>query len=242
MGYFRELPDLEYLSPLSERTSSSDYVLAKNLFRRVKLRTDLQNIFTVFDKYQIQENKRPDQVAEELYGSANLDWVVLITAGITHIRDQWPLSNKDIYDFAYNVYGDNLTSTHHYETKEVKDSSGKLILPAGQIVDYNFKSPRPKTKFDDNGDIIPEEPTSSYVRYYDSASGVYVRKDNITISVTNLEYEIKKNDEKRGIYVLKRGYLQQFLNDTRNIMIYPKSSQYVNTRLIRGDNVRIKSP
>ena len=118
----------------------------------------------------------------------------------------------------------------------------KLILPAGQIVDYNFKSPRPKIKFDDNGDVIPEEPTRSYVRYYDSVSGVYVRKDNITISVTNLEYEIKKNDEKRGIYVLKRGYLQQFLNDTRNIMIYPKSSQYVNTRLIRGDNVRIKSP
>jgi len=242
MGYFRELPDLEYLSPLSERTSSSDYVLAKNLFRRVKLRTDLKNIFTVFDKYQIQEDKRPDQVAEELYGSANLDWVVLITAGITHIRDQWPLSNKDIYDFAYNVYESDLDSTHHYETKEVKDSSGKLILPAGQIVDYNFKSPRPKTKFDDNGNIIPEEPTSSYVRYYDSVSGVYVRKDNITISITNLEYEIKKNDEKRGIYVLKRGYLQQFLNDTRNIMIYPKSSQYVNNRLIRGDNVRIKSP
>lgn len=233
MGYFRELPDLEYLSPLSERTSSSDYVLAKNLFRRVKLRTDLQNIFTVFDKYQIQENKRPDQVAEELYGSANLDWVVLISAGITHIRDQWPLSNKDIYDFAYNVYGDNLTNTHHYETKEVKDSNGRLILPAGQVVDYNFKSPRPETD---------EEPTRSYVRYYDSVSGVYVRKDDITIPVTNLEYEIKKNDEKRGVYVLKRGYLQQFLNDTRNIMIYPKSSQYVNTRLIRSDNVRIKSP
>jgi hypothetical protein len=233
MGYFRELPDLEYLSPLSERTSSSDYVLAKNLFRRVKLRTDLQNIFTVFDKYQIQENKRPDQVAEELYGSANLDWVVLISAGITHIRDQWPLSNKDIYDFAYNVYGDNLTSTHHYETKEVKDSNGRLILPAGQVVDYNFKSPRPETD---------EEPTRSYVRYYDSVSGVYVRKDDITIPVTNLEYEIKKNDEKRGVYVLKRGYLQQFLNDTRNIMIYPKSSQYVNTRLIRSDNIRIKSP
>jgi len=233
MGYFRELPDLEYLSPLSERTSSSDYVLAKNLFRRVKLRTDLQNIFTVFDKYQIQENKRPDQVAEELYGSANLDWVVLISAGITHIRDQWPLSNKDIYDFAYNVYGDNLTSTHHYETKEVKDSNGRLILPAGQVVDYNFKSPRPETD---------EEPTRSYVRYYDSVSGVYVRKDDITIPVTNLEYEIKKNDEKRGVYVLKRGYLQQFLNDTRNIMMYSKSSQYVNTRLIRSDNVRIKSP
>ena len=32
---------------------------------------------------------RPDQVADELYGSVGLDWVVLITAGITNVRDQW---------------------------------------------------------------------------------------------------------------------------------------------------------
>ena len=233
MGYFRELPDLEYLSPLSERTSSSDYVLAKNLFRRVKLRTDLQNIFTVFDKYQIQENKRPDQVAEELYGSANLDWVVLITAGITHIRDQWPLSNKDIYDFAYDIYGDGLENAHHYETIEIKDSSGRLILPSGKVVDKFFKSPRPDTD---------DEPTSSYVKYYDNNLQTHITKYEVTVSVTNLEYEVKNNDAKRGIYVLKRGYLQQFLNDSRNLMLYSQSSQYVSDTLVRGDNIRIKSP
>lgn len=233
MGYFRELPNLEYPSPLSNRTSSSEYVEVKNLFKRVKIRDDLQNVFTVFNKYEIQEDKRPDQVAEELYGSPNLDWVVLITAGIINVKDQWPLSNNDLFNFVYDIYGEEINSTHHYETKEVKDSSGRLILPSGQVVDYNFKSPRPE---------VDNQITSSYVSFYDSKLNQYVTEYNITTSVTNLEYETRKNDEKRSIYVLKRGYLQQFLNDSRQLMSYSESSQYVNNRLKKSDNIRIKSP
>ena len=233
MGYFRELPNLEYLSPLSDRTSSSEYIEVKNLFKRVKIRSDLQNIFTVFNKYEIQEDKRPDQVAEELYGSPNLDWVVLITAGIINIKNEWPLSNNDLFNFVYNIYSEEINSTHHYKTKEVKDSNGRLILPAGQIVDYNFKSPRPE---------VDNQTTSSYITFYDSQLKQYDTKYNITVPVTNLEYETKKNDEKRTIYVLKRGYLQQFLNDSRQLMLYSQSSQYVDDRLKKADNIRIKSP
>ena len=50
MGYFRELPDLAYQSFLPNKNSSQDYVIAKNLFRRVKLRDDLYNVFTIFNK------------------------------------------------------------------------------------------------------------------------------------------------------------------------------------------------
>ncbi len=90
MGYFRELPELDYQSFLSDSNSSQNYLRVKNLFRRNKLRDDLQNTFTIFDKYEIVEGARPDTVAEELYGSAELDWVVLMTANITRVRDQWP--------------------------------------------------------------------------------------------------------------------------------------------------------
>lgn len=233
MGYFRELPNLEYLSPLSDRTSSSEYIEVKNIFKRVKIRSDLQNIFTVFNKYEIQEDKRPDQVAEELYGSPNLDWVVLITAEIINVKDQWPLSNNDLFNFVYNIYGEEINSTHHYETKEVKDSKGRTILPAGQIVDYNFKSPRPE---------VDNQTTSSYITFYDSNLKQYETKYNITVPVTNLEHETRKNDEKRTIYVLKRGYLQQFLNDSRQLMLYSQSSQYIDDKLKKADNIRIKSP
>ena len=46
MGYFREIPNIEYQSPFPNRISNSSYVTAKNLFRRMKIRDDLQNIYS----------------------------------------------------------------------------------------------------------------------------------------------------------------------------------------------------
>ena len=233
MGYFRELPNFEYLSPLSNRNKDTEYLTVKNLFKRVKLRDDFKKSTTNFDKYYIKDGMRPDQVALELYGSPTLDWVVLITAGITNVRNQWPLSDRDIYDYAQEKYGNSINMTRFYETKEVKDSNGKLILPKGQIVDAYFKSPKPKTD---------TSPTTSYVQFWDSGLSTLVTKTDVTIPVTNFEYETRLNDEKRGIYVLRSSYLQQFLLASRRAMFYGNSSQFVDRKMKRGDNIRIQSP
>jgi hypothetical protein len=215
MSYFRELPDIEYQSPFADSNSSQNYVRAKNLFRRVKLRDDLQNVFTLFNKYQIPEGARPDIVAEAVYGRADYDWVVLMTAGIVNVRDEWPLSNRDLYRYAENIYGTQLNAVHHYETTEVKDSNGRLILPAGKVVDSNFTIPKP----DD-----------------------YRATLNPVIGISNYEYETLKNEEKRSVYLLRSDYLQQYLNDMRTIMYYEKSSQYVDKKLIRTENTRVTMP
>lgn len=216
MGYFRELPDLDYQSFLSNSNSSQNYLRVKNLFRRNKLRDDLQNVFTIFNKYEIPEGSRPDTVAEEYYGSSTLDWVVLMTAGILNVRDEWPLSNKELYKYAEKKYGvENLTSPHHYETTEVKDSLGRLVLPAGKVVDENFTIPNPNNK------------------------AVNI---NPVISIENYEYEVRKNNEKSSIYLLKPRYLQQFLNDMRQIMLYDRSSQFIEETLIRTENTRVVNP
>jgi len=215
MSYFRELPDLYYQSPLASRISSREYVRVKNLFRRVKLRDDLQNVFTLFNKYEIDEGERPDTVAEELYGSADLDWVVMLTAGIINVRDQWPLSDRDLYDYSLNKYGDDLNSVRFYETTEVKDSSGRLILPKGKVVDSNFSIPN------------PDSPTANL---------------NPVTGISNYEYEVRNNDSKRLIYILKPEYLQLYLGDMRRIMQYEKSSQYLSRRLAATENTRNTSP
>jgi hypothetical protein len=211
MSYFRELPDLEYQSPLTDKVSSTDYVRVKNIFRRVKLRDDLSKTVVLFNKYQIEEGERPDTVAEKLYGKADLDWVVLICAGITNVRNQWPLSSRDIYRFAEEKYGDELNSIRFYETTEVKDSNGRLILPSGKVVDGGFTIPNP----DDITQTL-----------------------NPVVGVSNYEYETRLNDEKRSIDILKKIYLQTFLNDIRKLTYYSQSSQYVDSKLIRTENTR----
>ena len=215
MPYFRELPDLEYQSPFVDSNSSQNYVRAKNLFRRVKLRDDLKNVFTLFNKYQIPEGARPDTVAEEVYGKSEYDWVVLLTAGIVNVRDEWPLSNKDLYTYAEQVYGNDLNAIHHYETTEVKDSNGRLILPAGKIVDSNFTIPKPND---------------------------YLATLNPVVGISNYVYQTRKNEANRTIYLLRTDYLQQYLNDMKKIMYYEKSSQYINKKLIRTENTRVTMP
>ena len=215
MSYFREIPNLRYPSFLQEKGSSLDYVEAKNLFRRTKLRDDLQNNFTLFDKYEIIEGMRPDNVAQELYESDQFDWVVLLVAGITNVRNEWPLSNRDLYNYANNKYGKSLNSNRFFETTEVKDSSGRLILPKGKVVDSNFTIPKPGA------------PTATI---------------NPVVGISNYEYETRLNDEKRNIFVLRLEYLQEFVNDFRDLMTYSESSEFVNSKTIQTENTNITMP
>ena len=215
MSYFRELPNIRYPSFLKEKTSSFDYVEAKNLFRRTKLRDDLQNNFTLFEKYVIPGEARPDNVAQELYGSDQFDWVVLIVAGINNVRNEWPLNARDLYNYCLDKYGDALNSVRFFETTEVKDSSGRLILPKGKVVDSNFTIPKPGT------------PTATL---------------NPVVGISNFEYETRLNDDKRSIFILRRGYLQDFVNDFREVMTYRESSEFVNSKVIQTENTNITLP
>ena len=216
MGYFRELPNLQYQSPFTSRVSSDSYVTVKNLFRRMKIRDDLQNVFTVFNKFTISDGERPDTVARNLYGKSTLDWVVLTTAGIINVRNEWPLSSKELYDFTVEKYGlTEINNVRHYETKEIKNSRGVVILPSGNIVGAGFS-----------------------VSYYDERNITTTPSDTVR-GVTYYEYEVKENEKKRNIFVLRSEYLQQFLNDIRNEMTYKRSSQYVNDKLIKTENTRV---
>ena len=216
MGYFRELPNLQYQSPFTSRVSSDSYVTVKNLFRRMKIRDDLQNVFTVFNKFTISDGERPDTVARDLYGKSTLDWVVLTTAGIINVRNEWPLSSKELYDFTVEKYGiTEINNVRHYETKEIKNSRGVVILPSGNIVGAGFS-----------------------VSYYDERNITTTPSDTVR-GVTYYEYEVKENEKKRNIFVLRSEYLQQFLNDIRNEMTYKRSSQYVNDKLIKTENTRV---
>ena len=83
MAYFKHLPDILYQSPLSHKNSSGDYINIKNIFRRTKLKDYLAGNVSLFNKYVIEDGERPDTIAENLYGSSQYDFVVVLVAGIT---------------------------------------------------------------------------------------------------------------------------------------------------------------
>ena len=216
-SYFKQLPDLDYPSLKNDRNSAYDYQVVKNIFKRAVLRDDIFDEVTAFTKYSVEGDERPDQVAFDVYGDSGLDWVVLTSNNIIHVRDEWPMGNQDFLTYLNAKYtAEELANIHHYETDVLRDSRGKLIHPKGLTVPSNYS-----VSFLDNGVLRTESKITSF---------------------TFLEHETNLNDDKRNINILKLEYLSVFLENFEDIMEYKPSRQFVSDKLKKTENPRIISP
>tara|TARA_A100001234_G_scaffold201648_1_gene194496 strand:+ start:78 stop:779 length:702 start_codon:yes stop_codon:yes gene_type:complete len=233
MSYFRELPNILYPSNLVDKESSQQYIAVKNLFRRVKLSGEADGIASLFTKYTILEGQRPDTIAKAFYKNETYDWVVVLTSGITNIKDQWPLSNYDLNRYVENKYGlTEMNNIHHYETLEVIDSKNRLILSEGMKVDQSFKIPAP----------LDTNITYTIVGAYESTKHTGSGDLNPVKGISNYEYETKLNESKRKINLLKPKYLMRYIDEMKQIMTYDRNSQYINGGLIVASNNRLVGP
>ena len=219
-NYFNLVPDFEYVSRLPN-AKISDYIRVKNLFKRVTLREDIFQSLTIFTKYSVKGDDRPDNVAQRLYQDPSLDWVILLANNITHIPTEWPMPQNDFDRFLLDKYNDDYdkiyNGIHHYETVEVKDSNDVTIVPAGLEVSSDF--------------------TQSYYDYF--ISGMVTASD-ITRPVTNYQYEEKLENKKREIFILKKDYLSIIEDDIADIMPYEKgSTEFIDETLKKAENIRL---
>tara|TARA_Y100000996_G_scaffold127330_1_gene96470 strand:+ start:124 stop:789 length:666 start_codon:yes stop_codon:yes gene_type:complete len=217
-NYFSQLPDFEYVSRLPD-SRISDYIPVKNLFMRGKLREDIFQDASVFTKYKIKGDDRPDNVAYEVFGDANLDWLVLTCNNIINVYDEWPMTQINFENYLLEKYEtyENINATHHFETTEVKNTSGVVIIPAGLEVDSNYSI----TFFDEKieGMTIVNSPVQE---------------------VTNYVYEDRLQNDRRNIFLLKRRFLNVVKDDLEEMMIYKKgSTQYKSETLKTADNIRL---
>ena len=241
MGYFNHIPNVAVASHLPNKRSSSEYIIAKNIFRRVKILNSLSDKVSLFNKYEIYEGDRPDTVANELYGNSSLDYVVILSANITNIRDEWPLSNYHLYQYALDKYGESeINALHHYETVEVRDKHNRLIIPAGLTIDTDFTIDGPGKQFPPGTEWKAIRETGNLSLTQDTLGGnASDLLNTIAVGISNFIYETRKNNQKRQINVLKNEYVQQFVEDFIRIMKYDRNSQYLNKNLITTENTTL---
>ena len=218
--YFSQVPDFQYVSRLPN-ASISEYITVKNLFKRGKLKEDIAADATLFTKYKVQGDDRPDNVASKVYGDVNLDWLVMLCNNIINLQSEWPLLQAEFDRYLIDKYGsyENLNSIHHYETIEIKNQMGVVLVPQGLTVESNYS-----------------------ITYFDWVNEKEITQTNIVTPITNEEYETKLDDEKRNILLLKPKYLNVVREDITDLMTYKKgSTEYVSKTLKKAENIRLYS-
>lgn len=215
--YFKHVPDFDYVSRLPNSKLINDYVKTKNLFKRVKLSDEIFGDLTLFNKYTIKSQERPDSVAYKVYEDSNLDWLVMLSNNIINLQTEWPMDQVSYDNYLMNKYSsyENMYGVHHYETIQVLDTNKNIILPKGLEVPQDFS-----------------------ITYFDD--GVEKIATNVTGEVSNLVYEDQIQEKKRNIYLLRSDYISLILNEIKQLMPYKEgSTQYVGRSLVRGDNIRL---
>ena len=116
--YFSKFPLMVY-----DVKNNRNYKLLPDILKRVKLRSGLSSSRFVFDKYNVKEGERPEDIAFKYYGDAEYHWVVLMVNNVTDRYYQWPMRQADFEEFLTDKYGaGNEDATHHHELAQ---TSGK---------------------------------------------------------------------------------------------------------------------
>ena len=205
--YFSIVPNIAYdEKPIKYPFSESDFVVAKNFFRRYKVSDDIFSSAVYFTKFSIPDGMRPDAVALKAYGNEFYDWIILLVNNMVNAQYDWPMNNYEIYKILEEEYDDPYSEINHYEIKEA-------IGPysAGLHVDETFYNSQHKLNI--NGSIQTKN------------------GNEIASPVTVAEYYTSENEKKREIYILKAEYVQSFVDDFRSRNLYQKDGNYISQRL-----------
>ena len=205
--YFSIVPNLAYgEKPIKYPFSKSDYVTAKNFFRRYKVNENVFSNAVYFNKYAIRDGERPDSLAQRFYGNQFYDWVILITNNMVNAQYDWPMQNYELYKVLEQEFDDPYGQINHYE---IKEAIGHYA--AGLHVDKTFYDGTHKLNID----------------------GVVTLKNGNEIAspITVAEHYQVENEKKREIFLLKQNYVQSFVDDFRKQNIYKKDANYISQRL-----------
>ena len=117
--YFSKFPLMVY-----DIKGDKTYKLLPDILRRVKLRSSLASSRFVFDKYNVKEGEKPEDIAFKYYGDAQYHWIIMMVNNITDRYYGWPMTQADFADFLTDKYGaGSEDAVHHYELAQTSGAT-----------------------------------------------------------------------------------------------------------------------
>ena len=133
MEYFETFPKLYY-----DIKGDGNLKLITDILRRFKVRNNIQEEAVMFDKYEVQDGEKPEDVSMKFYGTPYHHWVVLSMNNVKDRFYEWSLSEQDFESFVKEKYTNPLATRHF----EIAQSSGKTSsLDYSHFIEVNSNEP-----------------------------------------------------------------------------------------------------
>lgn len=99
-----------------------------NILKRAAIREVVKDNLAIYTKYIIKSGETPESIAFNVYGDAELHWVILLTNDIYDRYHQWPMNVNQFLAYVNEKYT-NPNATHHYEISQSSgDTSVKIDI------------------------------------------------------------------------------------------------------------------
>lgn len=173
--------------------------IVPDLLRRVRIVEEIQKIGSYYDLYDVQDGETPEIVADKFYRDPTLHWVVLLGNEIADPRFEWPMPYNDLLKTAIAKYGSEEAIQEIHHAEGYRDN----VATAFQE-DSNFILAPETLSLEDPIRLLFEGPAD-----VQRTPISHRRNSNITNLVTNIEYEIRENEKRRRIRVLKPALVEE---------------------------------
>ena len=128
--YFEKFPRIQYTN-----TANGNPVTVTNILKRISARQALKENITILEKYLIRGSETPESLAFDLYGDAELHWVILLVNDIYDRYHQWPMNVNQFQAYLASKY-DNPDGVHHYEIAQSSGDTNVTINIGSDNSDY----------------------------------------------------------------------------------------------------------
>jgi hypothetical protein len=220
--------------------------LSKNLFRRVRARDSFNAVYSSAKEYTILPGERPDSLSFKAYNDPRFFWTILLLNNITNMNTEWPVDSDELDNYILAKYGTEIDKPRHWETNEIKDSYGNIVLEGGVVVELFTNSTEQNTsnyypkifnaesneynswsftylhkaeyepKKLSNGDPNPK---ANMIIESSIINKTITAAQNLT-KITNREYEYELNELKRIIYLPTKSAAKLMESEIESLLAY----------------------
>lgn len=211
--FFEKFPKISYNI---EGKRLTNYQNVTNIFFRVRVIREILGNISAYYEYLIKDDDTPEILADKIYGNPEAHWIILLANNIVDPQYDWPLTSKNFNKYIIKKYGsvaNAKTTYHHYEKVIIREESA-----SGTITETRFiinQANATSTMADstvpyDSYNNLPETQDVNTINMGEGKTVIeIINRDRIT----NYDYELQINENKRAIKIIKPEYYLQIVRE-----------------------------